>query len=87
MSSTPDYAKTLRESIKAAMKSEDLDVPALYQRLYGRAGSVNEVQTLRNRLNRGNLTASFVGLCVDRLPSLRATTLELAYLVGVSETG
>lgn len=68
------------------MKTEGLDVQALYQLLYGRAGSTNEVQTLRNRLNRGNLTASFVGLCVDRLPPLRDATLGDTFLVGLKET-
>lgn len=86
MSPTPDYAKTMRLSIKAAMKSEGLDVPALYQRMYGRAGSVNEVQTLRNRLNRGNPTASFVGLCAAHLPLLRDATLGEAILDGLKES-
>lgn len=54
------------------------DFALLYRQLYGKAGSANEIQALRNRLNpnRSNPSLSFIGRLVNQVPALRDLTLE-----------
>ena len=65
-------AASVQAAIKSAMKEMRLrNAGELFQLLYGREGTDNEVQTLRNRLNRGNPGADFLRLCVLKMPPLQ----------------
>ncbi|BDM64562.1 hypothetical protein NFHSH190041_20140 [Shewanella sp. NFH-SH190041] len=68
------YANAARDFLKAR-RDELGGNKALYRELYGAEPTDNENQRLINLLNRGNLSAEFLGLCADRL-KLGDTTLK-----------
>lgn len=60
------YADSARKFIQA--KRDDLGgAKPFYKLIYGREPMGNESITLNNQVNRGNYSAEFVGLIVDRL--------------------
>lgn len=69
------FAEQARMAIKAAMEEMGLQVGGLFVLLYERDPVGTEVQTLRNRLNRGNPGAGFLGLCVSKMPPLQSKTM------------
>lgn len=83
MSEHDSYSQSARECIKKAMGAADLSVGELYELLYGKKGTPNQVQALRNRLNRGGTNSAFIGLCVEKIPELRGVSLSDFF--GVSE--
>jgi hypothetical protein len=70
------YAESARNSIKRVMAEMKLKTKGLFILLYGREPEDNEEQTLRNRLNRGNLTSEFIGLCVSKMPPLQLISMS-----------
>ena len=60
------YAEAAREFLKAKRKEMGGGKP-FYKALYDREPTDNENQKLINLLNRGNLSAEFLGLCADKL--------------------
>lgn len=77
------FAGKARAAIKAAMDEMDLQVGGLFVLLYEREPVGSEVQTLRNRLNRGNPGADFLGLCVSKMPPLKQR--QMAEFFGLTE--
>ena len=73
------YGQAARNKIKAAAAELGLGMGDLYQALYGEKGSPNQVQALRNRLGRGNTSADFIGLCVEKLEPLQSMTMAEFY--------
>lgn len=61
-----EYAEAVREFLKDKRK-ELGGGRDFYRALYGVEPSDNENQKLINLLNRGNLSAEFLGLCMDKL--------------------
>ncbi len=60
------YADNARQFIQA--KRDELGgAKPFYKLIYGREAMGNESITLNNQVNRGNYSAEFVGLMVDRL--------------------
>jgi hypothetical protein len=60
------YADNARKFIQA--KRDELGgAKPFYKLIYGREPMGNESITLNNQVNRGNYSAEFVGLMVDRL--------------------
>jgi len=60
------YADNARKFIQA--KRDELGgAKPFYKLIYGREPMGNESITLNNQVNRGNYSAEFVGLIVDRL--------------------
>jgi hypothetical protein len=60
------YAESARAFIQA--KRDKLGgAKPFFKLVYGRDPVGNESQTLNNQVNRGNYSAEFVGLLVDRL--------------------
>ena len=60
------YADNARKFIQA--KRDELGgAKPFYKLIYGREPMGNESITLNNQVNRGNYSAEFVGLLVDRL--------------------
>lgn len=76
------YSQSAREYIKKVMCCAGLSFSDLYELLYGETGTPNQVQTLRNRLNRGGTSSSFIGLCVEKIPELREVSLSDFFNVG-----
>ena len=70
------YAEAARSFLKVKRK-EIGGNKALYRTLYGHEPSKNENQALINLLNRGVLSAEFLGLCVDKLELDDTTLYEL----------
>lgn len=77
------FAEQARAAIKAAMDEMGLQVGGLFVLLYEREPVGSEVQTLRNRLNRGNPGADFLGLCVSKMPPLQQR--KMAEFFGLTE--
>lgn len=73
------YAENARTSIKQAMAEMGLKTKGLFVLLYEREPQGNEEQTLRNRLNRGNLTSDFIGLCVSKMPFLQSISMSVFF--------
>lgn len=65
------YAETALKKIKKSKYDMGLDTKGMYLLLYNKNPTKNEEQALRNRLNRGNPNAEFIGLCVSKMPSLQ----------------
>lgn len=60
------FAESARTFIKS--KRDDAGgAKPFFKLVYGREPVDNESQTLNNQVNRGNYSAEFVGLLVDRL--------------------
>jgi len=73
----PDnFADIARKKIKQAKQTMGLTTRQLYLLLYEEEGSDHEVQQLTNRLNRGSISAAFLGLCVQKMPPLHDVTLS-----------
>lgn len=71
------YAENARAFIQA--KRDELGgAKPFFTLLYGREAVENESVTLNNQVNRGNYSAEFVGLLVDKL-SLENITLGEFY--------
>ena len=67
------YAESARRFIQA--KRDELGgMKPFYKAIHGREPEGNEAITLNNQVNRGNYSAEFVGLMVDRL-GLEVVTL------------
>ncbi len=83
VSKNPDretkHAEQARQAIKQAMGSMHLTTKGLFVLLYEREPEGNEEQTLRNRLNRGNPGAGFIGLCVSKMPPLQSLPMAAFY--------
>ncbi|MBO2656124.1 hypothetical protein I6M49_22030 [Shewanella algae] len=79
------FAEQSRLAIKAAMEEMGLQVGGLFVLLYERDPVGTEVQTLRNRLNRGNPGADFLGLCVAKMSPLQARTMKDFFKVTVQQ--
>ncbi|MFR9719068.1 hypothetical protein ACL00X_06905 [Aeromonas diversa] len=77
------FAEQARAAIKAAMDEMGLQVGGLFVLLYEREPVGSEVQTLRNRLNRGNPGADFLGLCVSKMPPLQQR--QMSEFFGLTE--
>lgn len=74
------YTKSARSNIKTACLEMGLEkTKFVFETLYGREGSKSEIQVLRNMLNRGSLTAKFLGLCVENLPPLQKLSARELY--------
>lgn len=77
------YGDEVRAAIRKAMDEMGIKPRELYVLLYGTEPEGNQEQTLRNRLNRGNPGADFIGLCVKALPPLQK--LKASELFGVKK--
>lgn len=60
------YAENARAYIQAR-RNELGGAKPFFKLVYGRDPVLNEAQTLTNQINRGNYSAEFVGLLVDKL--------------------
>ena len=60
------YADNARAFVKEK-RDEAGGAKPFFRLLYGRESVGNEATTLNNQVNRGNYSAEFVGLLVDRL--------------------
>lgn len=74
-----NFAEIARDSIKKVMADMQLKTGGLFALLYDREPVGNEEQTLRNRLNRGNLTSDFIGLCVSKLSGLQSISMSVFF--------
>ncbi|EHR1202595.1 hypothetical protein ACSN2V_004089 [Vibrio parahaemolyticus] len=70
------YAVAAREFLKAKRKDMGGSKP-FFKALYGHEPTASENQSLINLLNRGNLSAEFLGLCADKLNLTDTTVFEL----------
>lgn len=60
------YAENAREVIKS-IRDDAGGAKPFFRLIYGREPVKNEATTLNNQVNRGNYSAEFVGLMVDKL--------------------
>lgn len=72
----PNYAVAARKFLKAKRKEMGGSKP-FFKALYGHEPTDSENQALINLLNRGNLSAEFLGLCADKLNLTDTTVFEL----------
>lgn len=70
------YAEAARDYLKRKRKELGGN-KALYKAIYGFEPDDSQNQALINLLNRGNLSAEFLGLCVDKLNLSETSVFEL----------
>ena len=60
------FAENAREYVKS-LRDDAGGAKPFFKLVHGRNGVGNESQTFNNQVNRGNYSAEFVGLLVDKL--------------------
>lgn len=78
------YADALRDFLKKERKKVG-GTKAFYALLYSIEPSVSEEKRLNNLINRGSLSADFLGLCIDRL-NLADVTFGVAFGISLESS-